>query len=359
MSSVTELLGEVVAWDMNGPEVKLSTVRAALDAAGIATDIPALRATTAFSRACKPIKKGALLKAHKKDKDIKRYQLDAINEGENAISYDYVATLALDTDTGRVTCGENYELGESLQASTQEQLETRTASDITKIVQQLFVKNADLFPLVPRKGVAYFVPDVHRDFTERVERFLQSVGGKLHRWPVPVGTPQGNASVQDAVKAGLDEMVAELQASVAAWEPGKTRPSTGEKALTRWEAIRYKVDAYATFLEAEREKLGESLEAARQQLARRINEIASVDDDDTDTDDEQMPKQDEQTPKQDLPVGDVRAAKSAGWDACEAGTLRGENPYDGIDELLRQAWNSGWDACYDLQADEDNSEAAA
>lgn len=345
MTTTTELLGEVVAWDMPNGETKLRTVLDALSAAGISTDIPDLRATTAFSRACKPIRKDKLIRPHKRDKDKKRYQMNQVIEDEAQITYDYVATVELDTETGSVKCGEDYELARTLQESTQEQLETRNASDITRIVQQLFIRNADLFPLVPRKGVAYFVPDAHRDFTERVDRFLRSVGGKLCRMPVPKGTPQGNASVQDAVKAGLDEMVAELQDAIQGWEPGKTRTSTADKALKRWEAIRYKVDAYATFLEAEKDKLGQSLELARKQLAGRIEELANA----AQAEAEAEPAPDD-TPADpaDVEKAARKAAYSDGWDAAEAGQRPEANPYAGTPRA--RDWDEGYKASAELIA---------
>lgn len=342
--NATELLGEVVAWDLPNGEAKLRTVLDALTAAGISTDIPELRSTTAFNRACKPLKKDKVVRAHKKDKDVKRYQLDRVDEDGAHINYDYVATVALDTDTGRVTCGEDYELAQTLQQGVQEQLETRTASDITRIVQTLFVRNADLFPLVPKKGVAYFVPAAHADFVERVDRFLKAMGGRLCRMPVPKGTPQGNASVQDAVKTGLDEMVAELQEAVAGWEPGKTRTSTANKALQRWEAIRHKVDCYSVFLEAEREKLGASLEIARQQLAGRIDELTAAAEEAANAE----PDGAEQADPATVEKAARRAAVSEGWDAAEAGVRPEANPYSGTPRA--KDWDEGYMSAVESQA---------
>lgn len=346
--NATELLGEVVAWDMPAKEVPLSTVKSALQSAGIATDIPELRAQTAFGRACKPIRKGNLLLAHKRKDAEKRYQLNTLTEGEQ-INIGYVATLTLDTETGRVKCSEDWQLAEKLQEGTQEQLETRNASDITRIVQQLFTRHADLFPLVPQKGVAYFVPEAHRDFTGRVDKFLRQLGGKLCRMPVPKGTTEGNASVQDAVKTGLDEMVAQLQEAVAGWEPGKTRTSTADKALARWEAIRHKVDCYSVFLEAERDKLGASLEVARKQMATRIEELTAAAEEEAD--EEPAP---EQSPEH--KAAERKLVKGEGWDAAEAGMKPEDNPYTGTE--LAKDWDTGYMAAAEAIRDEHDAEAA-
>jgi hypothetical protein len=341
-----ELLGEVVAWDVTAKEVPAQLVRDGISIAGINTDLPELRIATAFGRATKGLKKERLIRRRKEDKKspAKRFQVNKVDETGGTINYDYDCTLQVDTETGKVDCTEDYELAKQVEQDVQAELETRTASDITRIVKQLFERHADLFPLVPCKGVAYFVPQSHAEFVAKVDTFLRHVGGKLCRMPVPKGTEEGTQSVRDAVKAGLDEMVSELNQSVELWEPGSTRKSTTAKALERWEQIRYKVDAYAEFLDAERSKLGESLEAAKAILANKITEVTV---DDTEPQDADGATQDAK------PAVDTKTRKqliSEGWDAYEAGDNIAQNPHVGTPAAKH--WDEGWRAARDATVEE-------
>jgi hypothetical protein len=91
----------------------------------------------------------------------------------------------------------------------------------------------------------------------------------LSRFPVPKGTKIGNQSVRDAVDSGLATMAAELTAAVSAWDD-TTRQSTMDKAIERWQAISFKVDAYGEYLESSQSKLKETLEAAKESLKAKI-----------------------------------------------------------------------------------------
>jgi hypothetical protein len=78
---------------------------------------------------------------------------------------------------------------------------------------RLFERQADLFP-IREKGGCYFSPVEHTAFVDRIDRLLQTLRGKLRRFPVPAGTPQGDRSVREAVAAGLATLIAEHEAAV-------------------------------------------------------------------------------------------------------------------------------------------------
>ena len=97
--------------------------------------------------------------------------------------------LKLEKQTGSVTCDLP-----GLATLAQEELDrciaVRTGSDVTRIVQRLFEKQADLFAIRPQGG-AYFVPIAHAAFVERVQGFLGRVNGRLLRFPGPGRNSRG------------------------------------------------------------------------------------------------------------------------------------------------------------------------
>ena len=94
----------------------------------------------------------------------------------------------------------------------------------------------------------------------------------MSQFPVPRGTVVGNRSVQDAVQAGLTDLLTELESAAEGWDE-KTRQSTMDKAVERWEKIKYKVEAYGEYLGSEQDRLRDGIAAAREKLAARIAEL--------------------------------------------------------------------------------------
>lgn len=274
------LLGEVVAWDMNpknlaGGLVTYHDMQQALRDAGLDPDAAKeMKPRAAFSRACKDLKKDRSIDKLKQAKGSSScsFQFTKKLVQDSKIDFDYECQVHLDTDSGAITCPEQPALEAEATALFAHARQMRNAQDVTRLVQKLFTDNASLFPLVPNKGVAYFVPEVHREFTAKVDDFLQKLGGKLCRMPVPTGTAEGNASVRDAVQAGLSTVVDELNAAVDGWDD-TTRHSTMEKAIKRWEAVEFKVDAYAEYLGSEQERVQKKLAEAKERLKAKILEL--------------------------------------------------------------------------------------
>lgn len=276
MSQHTEsqLLGEVVTWDLQQADVTHANVQDALRSAGLDPAAAAeLSPRSAFSRACKDLKKErAIDKLSVDTKGLARFQFTKKHLRDRQIEYDFECFVELDCDTGAITCASDSALEKMAQDLFATAMQMRNAQDVTRLVQRLFQEHAELFPINPRKGVAYFVPERHRDFTAKVDAFLAACGGCLARFPVPNGTPQGNASVKDAVQAGLSSLISELNATVAGWAD-TTRQSTMTKAAEKYQTIEFKISAYAEYLGSEQEKLNEKLAEARQELKRKVLEL--------------------------------------------------------------------------------------
>src|SRR3954454_11077624 len=84
------------------------------------------------------------------------------------------------------------------QGALDECIASRNGGDLTRCLQRLFERNADLFPIRERGG-CYFVPEVHSALVDRVGSLLRALGGSLRRFPVPAGTAHGDRSVKEAV----------------------------------------------------------------------------------------------------------------------------------------------------------------
>jgi hypothetical protein len=265
----TEFLGEIVSWELDSTEVKYTDVIEALTQAGLpAEEAGEMAPKSAFSRACKELKKDRSIDKVNSKKGIVEFQFTKKHLEDSRLEFDYECLVTLDCETGDISCPENYALEKHAVELFAHARQTRKTNDITRIVQRLFSKHADLFP-INSKGCAYFVPDKHREFTEKIETFLAELGGTLSRFPVPRGTPQGTAAVREAVEQGLQSLLDELNEAVESWDE-TTRKSTMEKAAEKYQVIQYKVDAYSDYLGGKQERLQEAIKEARAVLAEKV-----------------------------------------------------------------------------------------
>lgn len=266
-----ELLGEIVTWDVKSSEVNIDTIRKALKESGLPDSVAGdLNNRSAFSRATKHLKEDRTIDKVKEAKDgTITFQLTRKSNNGNLIDFDYECQVELNTDSGEITCKESREIEDTARLLLAHALKVRSANDITRMVQKLHRDHADLFPINPARGVAYFTPACHADFTAKIEKFLHLVGGVLWRFPVPKGTPEGNRSVKEAVNSGLETLLKELNDSVAEWN-GDTRPKTMERAVDKFQAIAYKVDAYADYLASSQDALKAKLVEAKKAMMEKI-----------------------------------------------------------------------------------------
>lgn len=268
-----ELLGEIVTWDVECSILSYNDVIQSLSNAGLDPDAAKeMSPRSAFGRAVKDLKKERAIDKVTTEHGVIKFQFTGKAVKDGRVDYDYECMVELNTDTGAIKCQESPQREAEIQSLFAHAMQTRNAQDVSRMVQRLFQDHADLYPINKRKGVAYFVPEQHREFSAKVDAFLKGIGGALSRFPVPKGTPEGNASVRDAVSAGLAGLVAELNQTVEEWDD-TTRSSTMDKALERWKVINHKVEAYATYLESKQGDLLEQLEQAKEKLRQRVLEL--------------------------------------------------------------------------------------
>lgn len=272
----TALLGEVVTWDVEKSEVTFTELRQALVDAGLdESAAKELTPRSAFNRACRELKENRAIDKVEAKGGTTKFQFTSKALDGGKVDYQYECLVQLENDSGTITCPESPELESQARDLFEEAVRMRNAQDVTRLVQAMFMTHADLIPINPKKGVAYFVPHRFKDFTAKVDDFLHRIGGSLSRFPVPSGTAEGNASVKEAVQAGLSTVLKELNASVEGWDE-KTRPATIKRVQAEFEKVQYKVSAYAEYLQSEQEGLQEKLKVAREALAKKVMALGTA-----------------------------------------------------------------------------------
>jgi hypothetical protein len=269
----TRLLGEVLAWTCSGVSVTHSALVAALEGAGLDPGVAReLAPRHAFSRACKKLSDQRIIRPVSEDAATVKFQFTQESREGDRYEYRLETTLTLDKQTGAVSC----ELP-GLATLAQEELDrciaARTGGDVTRVIQKLFERRADLFPIRPQGG-CYFCPACHVAFVDQIQDLLNRVGGRLLRFPVPAGTEEGDRSVTQAVADGLAAVVAEHRAAVAQFGTD-TRSDTLQRAAEKIRTTKFKLVAYAEYLAGERERLERAVTDAEHELRDKVEKIAT------------------------------------------------------------------------------------
>jgi hypothetical protein len=270
----TRLLGEVISWTCSGVAVTHPALLAALRDAdldeGVARE---LAPRHAFTRACKKLSDRRIIRRVAEDESTVKFQFTHESRGTDRIEYALETMLTLDKRTGTVACDLP-----GLATLAQEELDrcvsARTGGDVTRVIQKLFERNADLFPIRPQGG-CYFVPVRHTGFVGRVQAMLGRLDGQILRFPVPAGTAEGDRSVKDAVAAGIASLIDDHRTAVARFGTD-TRADTLRRAAERIRSTQFKIAAYAEYLLGEKESLDRALAAARGELRARVEQLAAA-----------------------------------------------------------------------------------
>ena len=264
-----KMLGEIITWKIQGVAIGHADLLAGLMASDLDCDVAKeLAPRNAFARACSKLNNERIIRKVAEDHSTISFQFtrEALEEGK--FSYHFESLLFLDKHSGNIT-SENLELEQLAKEEFGRCLESRTANDVTRLVQRLFERHADLFTIRDQGGV-YFVPEVHQDFVVKVESFVRNIGGSLQRFPIPAGSPQGNRAVQEAVAHGLQAIIDEhLQAVQKFGED--TRPDTLRRAEEKVRATKLKIEGYSFYLDRKREDLEASLQQASELLRSRMS----------------------------------------------------------------------------------------
>ncbi|HEY1377754.1 MAG TPA: hypothetical protein VGF55_13225 [Gemmataceae bacterium] len=266
-----KLLGEVISWTCPGIAVRHADVVAALRDAGLDESVArVLLPRHAFARACKKLAHDRIIRPVSEDAEAITFQFTQESRVGDKYEYTLETMLRLEKATGKVRC-DLAGLATLAQDLLDRAIDHRTGSDVTRLIQRLFDRHADLFPVREAGGV-YFVSQAHAAFVDRVQQFLNRVNGRLARFPVPAGTPHGDRSVKDAVADGLATLIAEHREAVAGFGED-TRRDTLDRAAERIRLTRHKLEAYSTYLADARDRLADELAVAARELLARIDRL--------------------------------------------------------------------------------------
>ena len=270
----TPLLGEVISWACPGVSVTHPALVAALADAGLDPGVAReLAPKHAFTRACKKLCDRRIIRQVAEDEASVKFQFTAESRDGDRFEYTLETLLTLDKKTGTVTC-DLPGLATLAQEELDRATDARSGADVTRVIQKLFDRHADLFPVRPQGGV-YFVPERHAGFVDKVQVMLGRLNGQILRFPVPAGTAEGDRSVRDAVAAGLAALIDEHRKAVAQFG-ADTRGDTLTRAAEKIRATQFKVQAYAEYLLDEKGKLDRELAAARDELRRKVEQLAAT-----------------------------------------------------------------------------------
>ena len=157
----------MIAWACPGVSVTHAALADALRGAGL--DPAAARELAprhAFARACKRLCDRRVIRQVAEDAHALTFQFTAESRGGDRFEYTLETLLTLDKKSGLVSC-DLPGLATLAQEELDRRVELRTGADVTRAVQKLFERHADLFPVRPQGGV-YFVPARHAAFVDRV-----------------------------------------------------------------------------------------------------------------------------------------------------------------------------------------------
>jgi hypothetical protein len=207
-------LGEIVTWVSlpRGRTLTHAQLTAALAGAGLnAAAARALSRGNAFRRAVRRLTAADVVRPLPSDDGSLRFQFTAEHLQGAQLDYTYRAVVTLDGATGALTSDDAAMLALAQQRLAECQ-EARTCGDVTRLVQQLYASEADLFCL-RQAGGCYFVPQRHVTFNASMDAFLSAVGGRLSRFTVAdsaVSAPAVQVAVSDGLHADLDAYEAAL-----------------------------------------------------------------------------------------------------------------------------------------------------
>ena len=264
-----KMLGEIITWKIQGVAISHADLLSGLMASDLDCDVAKeLAPRNAFARTCSKLDSERIIRKIAEDHATITFQFTReANEG-GKFHYYFESLLFLNKYSGGIT-SENLELEQLAREEFGRCMEARTANDVTKLVQRLFERHADLFSIRDQGGV-YFVPEVYHDFIAKVETFVSNIGGSLQRFPIPAGSPQGDRAVQEAVAHGLQAIIDEhLQAVQKFGED--TRPDTLRRAEEKVRATKLKIEGYSFYLDKKREDLEASLQQASELLRSRMS----------------------------------------------------------------------------------------
>lgn len=265
--------GFILSWRVP-TTVDLAQLRTGLTLAGLSTDLaPDLRPASLVSRASGFIARSTSGKHARKLSRPTGHAARQITREESIgdeLHYSREMALGLGVDGKTLVC-DNPMIDTPNVALTI--TTTRTASDVTRVIQQIVeAAGADLIP-VREQGGAYFVPSGH-GLIGQVDTVLQAIGGELSRFAVTLGHGS-DASVANTITDYMLKQIADLKESVDELNEAGIRSDVKSRRLTRVAELRERVAAYAGLVTTQGVKLTEAIDKAEAVLLAKLGASAT------------------------------------------------------------------------------------
>lgn len=244
------LLGEIVTWQ--SPEsVSFATLQQSLDACGLGAGLARdMLPRNAFGRAIKHLKEERVIEQTDENEDYIWFQFTKRHWEANLKQFDYKFELRLKLHklSGVVVC-ENTALAAEAYTLIQNEMGRRVSSDVTRIVQSVFQKQAKhggLFPIRPQGG-AYFVPEQYRFLVDQFSKLFSGIGGQLIRWEIP-SSPENTKSVGAVVCEAVDKLIEDYKVAVDEYDPKTTSADDLAKTSLRIVEVQDMMSQYGNVL---------------------------------------------------------------------------------------------------------------
>lgn len=264
-------IGFIVSWKVPAI-IALADLRTGLVAANVDPDLaPDLRPASLVARSASFIAKSTSVKDAKKlarPTDAKSRQITREDrDAAGGLTYTREAGIAFDDATGKLT-SDDLVIGQHIDETQRHITDTRTASDVTRIIQRIVeAAGSDLIP-VREQGGAYFIPQGH-DVIARVNTVLVAIGGELATFACTIGHGS-EASVSNVITEYMLRQIAELQESVVELNEKGIRADVKSRRLTRVAELRERVGAYASLVTTQGAKLTEAINVAEATLLAKL-----------------------------------------------------------------------------------------
>lgn len=274
------VLGEIITWNPRGPHTHAAVVKALSDASLEPKVAKEFLPANAFNRALKKLEEERLIDVLGEDGSQITFQFSKRLEAEDsegrAFEYKKELRLRLDKENGNITCKDA-----AVKAKAEKELERsmteRTTSDISTIIDRLFRgyvtanPTGDLIPIRDQGG-AYMVLATHAGFVDKMQTFIEALGGKMNRFPVPAGSKHGDAAVQNQLSVMLAGLIGEHKAAVGKFTL-HTRADSIKTAATKINDTRVKIEAYSSYLREESDRLLGEVDAANAELTAAVERL--------------------------------------------------------------------------------------
>lgn len=183
------------------------------------------------------------------------------------LAYTREASITYDEPTGKLM-SDDAALQQMLPSVASEVYDTRTASDVTRIIQQIVeTAGSDLIP-VREQGGAYFIPSGNHIIT-KIDSVLKKIGGELSTFACTLGHGT-DESVSLTITDYLVKQIEELQESVDLLNEKGLRSDVKNRRLSRVAELKEKISVYASLISTGTEKLNAELARAESTLLAKL-----------------------------------------------------------------------------------------